>query len=82
MELKNFLETKKTLPGTKNAKPWLIMLGWIFTILGGYLGAIIGMSLAFNQEYRKNVRIHGAIMIIASIIVRVFWKNIEPILGF
>ncbi|TYQ12782.1 UNVERIFIED_CONTAM: hypothetical protein Cloal_3817 [Acetivibrio alkalicellulosi] len=71
--LKKYCEFKK--PSTL-----LVVLGWIFSILGGLIGIIIAYSIAFGRsnsnyghyEYDEESRKMGKIMLIVGICIFVF----------
>lgn len=83
----NFLESPQPLYEEKSATGWLIA-AYIFALLGGYLGMIIGIMVFMAKEkvkdangtetkvpkYKKNHRTLGLIAAILSVISIFVWK--------
>jgi hypothetical protein len=68
-------------PGRKAGR-WLLTLGWILAILGGWLGVIIALNIAYSKantsdplhrtyQYDEASRTQGKIMLCVAVIVAV-----------
>lgn len=64
-----------TNAGLKEASQGWIIAGFIFSILGGYLGVIIGFNYAFGK-YKKETKRLGWIMAILGIFSAAIWKSL------
>ena len=60
----------------------IIILGYLFSLLGGLIGIILGISLLLKKKgeegekyyiYRKEARYHGIVIIIIAIIFTMIW---------
>lgn len=77
---KSYLNDKVGLG--RKAGRWLLTLGWIFAILGGWLGVIIALNIAYSKDntsdplhrtyqYDEASRAHGKVMLCVSLGVAV-----------
>lgn len=66
---------KHTQIGLKEASQGWIIAGFIFSILGGYLGVIIGFNYAFGK-YKSETKRLGWIMAILGIFSAAIWRSI------
>ena len=66
---------KRTQLGLKEASQGWIIAGFIFSILGGYLGVIIGFNYAFGK-YKSETKRLGWIMAILGIFSSATWRSI------
>jgi len=66
---------KQTQPGLKEASLGWIIAGFIFSILGGYLGIIIGFNYAFGK-YKSETKWLGWIMSILGIFSAAIWRSL------
>lgn len=64
------------------APMWQLMLGWAAVVFGGFLGVIIGYSLAYSKEknlqgeyftYNEATRETGGIMLWCGLAMVIFW---------
>lgn len=62
--------------GLKVASPGWIVAGFIFALLGGYLGVIIGFNYAFGN-YKKETKRLGWVMSILGIFSAAIWRSIK-----
>ncbi len=62
--------------GLKVASQGWIVAGFIFSLFGGYLGAIIGFNYAFGN-YKKETKRLGWVMGILGIISAAIWRSIK-----
>lgn len=74
-ELKKENTQKLTPPGLKTASIGWIIAGFIFSILGGYLGLIIGFNYAYGN-YNKETKRLGWVIAILGIISAVIWRSL------
>lgn len=66
---------KHTRPDLKEASQGWIIAGFIFSLLGGYLGLIIGFNYAFGR-YKSETKTLGWIMAILGIFSAVIWRSL------
>ncbi len=66
---------KHAQPGIKEASQGWIIAGFIFSILGGYLGVIIGFNYAFGK-YKSETKMLGWIMAILGIFSAAIWRSL------
>ena len=59
--------------GSKSATGWLIAT-YIFALLGGFLGIIIGIIVYRDKEYKSSHRTLGLVGAILAIFSMIFWK--------
>ena len=67
-------EIKKTTKLKKGSAGWIIA-GFVFSLLGGFLGIAIGGNYAFGK-YHKETKTLGWVMIIIGIFSTAIWKNL------
>lgn len=70
----NKRDEKRELPKLKKGSTGWIIAGFIFSILGGFLGVIIGGNYAFGK-YHKETKTIGWVMIIIGIFSTAIWKS-------
>lgn len=68
-------------------QPWLIYLGYLFAILGGFIGIFIGVYLVYDKKtlpngekingFKKQDRNHGRNILIISGIAFIFWFSVR-----
>lgn len=59
----------------KASTVWLV-LGFVFGILGGFLGILIGGHFAFGP-YDKGTKTLGRVMMLVGLIGLLFWKIVN-----
>lgn len=70
----NKIGAKKLAPPIlKEANQVWIIAGFIFVILGGYLGVMIGLNYAFGN-YNKNVQRQGWLMTVLGVLSSILWR--------
>ena len=69
-------ESHSNHKGSKEASQGWIFAGYILSLLGGYLGIVIGLNYIFGN-YKKEVKLAGWIMTILGIISATLWKSIK-----
>jgi hypothetical protein len=69
------VSNKPTTKEEKKASLGWIIAGFIFALLGGYLGAAMGFQYAFGN-YRRQDKILGWIMGIIGVLSITIWKNL------
>ena len=77
---KNILDKKSSKStftvGMKVASEGWIITGFIFALIGGYLGVIIGFNYAFG-DYKKETKRLGWVMAIIGILSAGVWKSLK-----
>ncbi len=66
---------------------WLLILGWIFAVLGGFIGLLIGVHIRSAKitdldghkanRYDDGSRKQGLIIVILSIVMLVVWMAVN-----
>ena len=64
-----------------------ILVGYIFSILGGFIGIIIAYLIVFEKEHGQKIyrydeesRIKGKIMLAVAIFMTLFWMTLPLLL--
>ena len=73
-ELKNKSVNNDVEKTYKEASQGWIIAGFIFSILGGYGGIIVGANYAFGN-YKKETKVLGWVMLILGIFSRAIWQS-------
>lgn len=55
------------------SKGWMIA-GFVFAVLGGYLGAVMGINYALNAKYDRSTHKRGWLMVAVSVVFGTLWK--------
>ena len=71
----NERNTLSSTSGLRAASEGWILAGFIFLLLGGYLGIIIGCNYAFGN-YKKETKSLGWVMIILGIFSAIVWRSV------
>ena len=69
---------------TEKAPVWLLILGWVFALLGGLIGIFVGSYLRFAKivgvngekvpRYDDTARTQGLLIIVLSIVMLILWN--------
>ena len=73
-ELNNKSVNSKVEKTYKEASQGWIIAGFIFSILGGFGGMIVGANYAFGN-YKKETKVIGWVMLVLGIFSRAIWQS-------